>query len=137
MYRVSIFSVFLFFFFLKNGWGYSRSLTDIWCCREVSDNSLKYLIVIDWFCLKMRAKKIGLFLPCWFSKTLAQKPAVSPVHSKIPNEAKKMLTTLKWDRILGGYDINLSVILNRIGLNKIVVVKQMFAVPLLATLLEE
>ena len=40
---------------------------------------------------KMKTKKQQSILTLMSLKTLAQKPAASPVHSKIPNETKKWL----------------------------------------------
>ena len=44
---------------------------------------------------KWRQRNCDLYSPWWVSKTLAQKPAAFPVHSKIPNETKNRLTAQK------------------------------------------
>ena len=122
LFRISPFLASLFFS-LKNGWSFSRNSTDIWCRWWVSVHSLKYHSVILICFLVNESKEKNLYLPCWFSKTLAQKPAASPVHSKILSEAEKMLAILRRERILGGYYINLCLILNRIGINEIAAVE--------------
>ena len=42
-----------------------------------------------------RERNCNLYSPCWVSKTLAQKPAASPLHSIIPNETKNRLAAQK------------------------------------------
>ena len=44
---------------------------------------------------KTESKQNDPYSPCWISKTLPQKPTVSPVHNKIPNESKKRLVAQK------------------------------------------
>ena len=44
---------------------------------------------------KWKQRNCNLYSPCWVSKTLAQKPAASPVHSETPNESKKRLVAQK------------------------------------------
>ena len=73
--------------------------------------------------LLTETKENNPHLPCWVSKTLAQKPAASPVQSKIANEAEKILATQKRDRIVGGYYINFSSLLKRIGIDEMAAVE--------------
>ena len=58
-----------------------------------------YTTVIECFSTDFRKnwkqRNCHLYSPCWVSKTLAQKPAASPVQRKIPNETKKRLVAQK------------------------------------------